>query len=144
MKLAVSTYSLSRWRRENGKTVEDSLDWIAAEGVGAVEFAGLGDEPIDDPIQRAKRLRNRCDKLGLKIASYCVGGEFLVSPDEQRRAIEQTKREVDVAAELGAPSMRHDVTRGPQDEAQTPLSDVLKQIAPAVRQIAEYGATHGV
>ena len=28
MKLAVSTYSLWRWRKENGKTLEQSLEWI--------------------------------------------------------------------------------------------------------------------
>ena len=39
MKLAVSTYSLLRWRNENKKTFEQSLDWIKSTGVDAVEFA---------------------------------------------------------------------------------------------------------
>lgn len=143
MKLAVSTYSLWRWRQENKKSVEQALDWLAGEGLKAVELSVLGEQPAD-PIQRAKELRKYCDKVGLKIVSYCVGGEYLLPPDEQRRAIEVTKREVDIAAELGVPSMRHDVTRGPKDDAQMTLSDVLKQIAPAVREITEYGAKRGV
>ena len=40
--------------------------------------------------------------------------------------------------------MRHDVTRGPKEDSQMTLSDVLKQIAPAVREITEHGAKRGV
>jgi hypothetical protein len=53
MELAVSTYSLSRWRSENGRTLEDSLRWIADAGVGAVEFAGAIADEGQDVVRRA-------------------------------------------------------------------------------------------
>src|ERR1043165_2186195 len=71
MKLAVSTYSLARWRSENNKSLEDSLRWIADSGAGAVEFTGFGDENRE-PVARARELRKTCEKLKLSIVGYCV------------------------------------------------------------------------
>ena len=144
MKLAVSTYSLSRWRRENSKSLDDSIDWIARAGVQGVEFAGLDDQPQGDPVKRAQQLRAYCANLGLGIPSYCVGGEFLVAPAEQRAVVDTLKREVDVAAALGCRSMRHDVTRGPQGKDKRTLAQVLAVVAPAVREVAAYGESVGV
>ncbi|HEX7009123.1 MAG TPA: sugar phosphate isomerase/epimerase family protein, partial [Phycisphaeraceae bacterium] len=145
MKLSVSTYSLSRWRQEEGKSVEQCLDWLAQVGVEAVEFSGLGERPFADPIRRARALRKRCDRLGLKVAGYCVGAELLKPPAQQRQEIERLKQQVDVAAELGAPSMRHDVTRGPAERKQRmSFPQVLRHVAPAVRQIADYAASRGL
>ena len=112
MKLAVSTYSLARWQRENARTLEQSLEWIANEaGVDGVEFTPIG-EDAKDLARRAGQLRKRCEKLGLRVVSYCVGAELLVAPAEQKAVVERLKREIDAAAILGAPSLRHDVTRG--------------------------------
>lgn len=149
MKLAVSTYSLWRWRSENKKTLEDSIDWIAEQGVSAVEFSGLDEKAKDNPVKRAAELRDYAHKRGLAIAGYSVGGEYLLPPEAQRNAIEQTKKEVDVAAELGVKTMRHDVSRGWGEHskgvpgAQT-FANALKVIVPAVREITEYGAKKGV
>ncbi|MBA2482272.1 MAG: sugar phosphate isomerase/epimerase [Planctomycetes bacterium] len=144
MKLAVSTYSLSRWRQEQRKTLEESIDWIAKAGVQGVEFAGLDDQPPADPVKRAQALRAHCRNAGLEIPSYCVGGEFLVPPAEQRSVVEQVKRHVDVAAALGVRSMRHDVTRGPKDGDKRTVAQVLAVVAPAVREVSEYAKTLGV
>src|SRR4051812_28581715 len=111
MKLAVSTYSLWRWGSEQKKKFEQSLDWIRGAGVDAVEFVGAGPD-ADDIVRRAAALRRRCGKAGLNIVSYCVGAELLVPPAKQREVVDRLKRDVDVAAALGAPTMRHDVTRG--------------------------------
>src|SRR5262245_53193766 len=108
MKLAVSTYSLARWRRDQGTTLEDSLRWIADAGVDAVEFTGF-DVPETQISGRASELRRLCRKLGLKPVGYCVGAELLVPFSAQRDAISKLRRHVDAAAELGVPSMRHDV-----------------------------------
>ena len=50
MNLAVSSYSLSRWRAAHKKTLEQSLDRIAQFGVRAVEFSGIDAGPGQDPI----------------------------------------------------------------------------------------------
>src|SRR5205823_1655904 len=106
MKLAVSTYSLARWRSENNKTLEQALQWIAESGVDAVEFSGAiaNDGEL---MKRANQLRKHCDRLGLKIVSYCVNAELLTPPAKQRETVEQLKKHVDVTAIFGAKSMRH-------------------------------------
>ena len=145
MKLAVSTYSLARWRKENNKTLEQSLAWIADEaGVDAVEFAGAIAEDGQDIVKRAAALRKRADKLGLKVASYCVGAELLVPEAQQRKVVEQLKKHVDAAVELGAPSMRHDVTWGfgKHSEGVRVLETVdgaIKHVVGAIREVADYG-----
>jgi sugar phosphate isomerase/epimerase len=140
MKLAISTYSLWRWQRENSKSLEQSLDWIASAGV-AVEFAGLDEKAKTNPVKRAAQLRRHAEKRKLKVVSYCVGAELLVPEKEQRNVIARLKREVDVAAELGVPSMRHDVTQGAGARS---FAATLKQITPAIREVADYAQAKGV
>lgn len=147
--LAVSTYSLLQHRRQHGRSVADCLDWLADRGVEAVEFAGLSDAPLDKPVPEARKLRRRCDKLGLRVAGYCVGAELLVPEAAQRQAVERLRREVDAAAELGCASMRHDITRGWGDHASDlsgarTFARALKVVVPAIRAVADHGADRGV
>jgi sugar phosphate isomerase/epimerase len=134
MKLAVSSYSLWRWRKEQNRTFEQSLEWIQSAGVDAVEFAFIGDEAKELP-KRAASLRKRCDKIGLKIVSYCVGAELLVPAKEQQEVVDRLKREVDIAQVLGAATMRHDVSRG---KGAKSFASTLKTVVPPIREIADY------
>jgi sugar phosphate isomerase/epimerase len=148
MKLAVSTYSLSRWRTEQHKTLEQSLDWIAANGVRAVEFTGIGEES-DHLLRRAAALRKRCEKLRLKPIGYCVNAELLVPPARQKQAVAQLKHQVDVAEALGVPSMRHDVTRGFGAHSKgvrtaKTFDGALKVVVPAIREVADYAQERGI
>jgi sugar phosphate isomerase/epimerase len=141
MKLSVSTYSLARWRTENNRTLEDSIAWIADAGVEGVEFSGSF---LGGPKQsrlRAAAMRKRCEKLGLRIPSFCVGAELLVPPSEQRKVVERLKHEVDVAEELGVASMRHDVTRGVGAKS---FASVLKTVVAPIREIADYAQAKGI
>lgn len=150
MKLAVSTYSLWRWRTERGKTLEQSVDWIADHaGVPGIEFAGPAEPPTADPVKRAARWRKRAEKGGLTVVSYCVGAELLVPERQQREAVKALKVHVDVAAELGVPSMRHDVTRGFGDHSKRlriprTFDAAVKWLVPAIRDVADYAAARGV
>ncbi|HEX8523620.1 MAG TPA: sugar phosphate isomerase/epimerase family protein [Tepidisphaeraceae bacterium] len=148
MKLAVSTYSLSRWRSENKKSLEDSLKWIKSAGVDAVEFAGL-DVPDEQAVARSAKLKKFCDKIGLIPVSYCVGAELLVPPAQQKKEIDRLKMHVDAACQLGVPSMRHDVTRGFGEHAKplkipSTFASALKHIVPAIRQVTDYAQSQGI
>jgi sugar phosphate isomerase/epimerase len=149
MKLSVSTYSLSQWRARAGTTLEDTIDFIAECGVTGIEFSGLDEKAAGNPVGRATELRARAEKRRLRVVSYCVGAELLVPAAKQREAIAQLKREVDVAAALGVPSMRHDVTRGfgenskGLDVPQT-FESALNVIVPAIREVCDYAKTKGV
>ncbi|MCS7034339.1 MAG: hypothetical protein NZ561_10160, partial [Phycisphaerae bacterium] len=113
MQLAISTYSLWRWMRENRRSPEDAVRQIADFGVAGVEFAGLDPlQPNSDPLRRARVLARAAARSGLQIVGYCVAAELLVPSEQQRRAIRELFRQVDAAVELGVRTMRHDVTRG--------------------------------
>jgi len=148
MKLAVSSYSLSRWRRENNKSLEQMLAWMADNGVQAVEFSGLDEKAADRPVARAAALRRRCEKLGMKVAAYCVGAELLTPRAQQKQTIDRLKVDVDVAAEFGVRTMRHDVTRGFDAykgfRKPKTFANALKVVVPALRQVADYAAGKGV
>jgi sugar phosphate isomerase/epimerase len=145
MKLAVSTYSLSRWRRENGRSLEEAVDWIADHGT-AVEFSGLDERGAENPVARAAELREHCRRRGVAIAGYSVGAELLRPPPAQREVIESLKTQVDVAAALGVATMRHDVTRGFADDWSGPrtFEAALEVVVPAIREVTEYAAPKGV
>ena len=151
MKLSVSTYSLSRWRSENNKTLEDSIDWIAEQGVDGVEFSGLDPKAeTQGHVKRAKALRKRVEKHGLVVSSYCVGANLLVAPDERKKVVDKLKGDVDTAAAFGVRTMRHDVAWGWGEDAKKwhkgaqSFAAALKAIVPAIREVTEYAQTQGV
>ena len=144
LELAVSTYSLLRWRKENGKTLEDTLHWLAGQQVRGVEFSGLDERTFDRPLERARELKKCCDDLGLRAVNYCVGAELLADPRAQREVITRVKQAVDVAAILAAGRMRHDVTFGPKEEPPRSWPQVLEVVGPAVREISAYARARGI
>jgi sugar phosphate isomerase/epimerase len=121
--------------------LDDTVRFIADEGVAGMEFSGLDDGGVPNPVTRAGELRALCDKLGLEIAGYNVGAELLVPPDRQSIAITQLKQAVDVCEALGAKTMRHDVTRGPADKVDMGWQAVLDGIVPAIQAVADYAAS---
>ncbi len=144
LELAVSTYSLLRWRKENGKTLEDTLHWLAGQQVRGVEFSGLDERTFDRPLERARELKKCCDDLGLRAVNYCVGAELLVDPRAQREVITRVKQAVDVAVILTTGRVRHDVTFGPKEESPRSWPQVLEVVAPAVREISAYAKARGI
>jgi sugar phosphate isomerase/epimerase len=149
LSLGISTYSLLKWRRQFNQSMEKSIDWIAQTGVSHIEFSGLSDKAVQDAQKQATLLQKHCQKLGLSIASYCTPAELLLSPANQKQAIDQLKREVDIAAILGVPSMRHDVTRGfeagyARFKGPKTFAQALKIVVPAIQQVADYAQSCGV
>lgn len=149
MQLCVSSYSLARWRRENKKTLEQSIQQVAGMGVRFMEFSGLADtrhHALSDPVEIAKRVRRTCEKSGLTPVSYCVGAELLLPPRKQKQTVAELKKQIDVAATLGVRSTRQDVTRGfPADwTGKQTFAEALKVVVPALRELADYAQEKGV
>ena len=147
--LCISTYSLLKWRQQNGKSVAQTVDQITKMGVTQIEFSGISDKAIHNGKKQATLLQKLCDKRQLSIASYCTAAELLLSPAKQKQAIQAVKDQVDIAAALGAPSMRHDVTRGfeagySRFKGPRTFAQALKIVVPAIREIADYAQTLGV
>lgn len=143
IQLAVSTYSLHRWRKEQNKTMEETIRFVAAQGVPGIEFSGLGEETLPDPLARARELRAACDAAGLRVPSYCMSAELFGNAAKQAEQIQAVKQGIEIAAILGASSLRHDITWDAQ-AAQVPFTDFLARVVPACREITQYAKCKGI
>ena len=142
MKIGVSSYSFSR--------IAGEVDVIAKAkemGFDVIEFAGLRVQEGDTLEATAEKTKARCAEVGIEIASYTIGADFITGSGGNLDAeIERVKREVDIAKVLGAPLMRHDATGGFPPERTCPrgFDDALPILAKGCRAVSEYAADLGI
>lgn len=139
MKVSVSSYSFSKYR-EQTKCDDFAICDLAKEiGFEGIEFAGLNSE---EPLEHAAKVREYCEKIGLSIVSYTIGADFLNGDPE--KTVENMCRQVDIAAALGAPLMRHDVCYSLKKEPLYNWRKAADEMAPYIRKVTEYAAEKGV
>ena len=144
MKIGVSSYSFSKYMKASGCNYLAICDLAKEMGFDGIEFTDLMPEVSGcDAMTAAKQIREHCAEIGLEIAAHTVGANFL--KDDPEAEVERVKALVDVAAELGAPVLRHDACWAPavQGHGYT-WRDAVKTIAPYIRRVTEYAATKGV
>lgn len=139
MKTCVSSYSFSQYMKNTGADLFAVADKAKELGFDAIEFTEL---PGDDKIGLAKKLREHCDTIGLPIAAHSLGADFINRDLEAE--IKHVCEAVDVAAELGAKVIRHDVCYALKNEHLYSYRDAIKEMAPAIRRITEYAEKKGV
>lgn len=143
MKIGVSNYSFMQYIRA-GKLDNLSVIAKAAEmGFEAMEYIGLPGEDTAERLTLAEKIKAEAARCGLDISSYVVGGNLVQDTEAARQAeVERLKGELDLAKALGAAVFRFDVLyKLPQGRS---FGSVLAEVAPAIRQIAEYGQTLGI
>jgi len=147
MKAGVSSYSFSRLLRAGEVGLSDVIREAKTMGFEAIEFSGLALPPGETPRNFAPKVREECARLGLVIACYTVGADFLNgSGGDWQKEVERVRGEVEIAHLLGAPCMRHDATRGFGSEKRHGRSfdDALPVLARACRAVTEFAAGLGV
>lgn len=145
MKLGVSSYSFIGHFKQTGCTYFDMCDMAKRIGYDGIEFIALDHALFglkEDPLDTAAALRAHCAKIGLEIVAYAVGADFLAN--EPAGEVRRLKRDVDVAAALGATVMRHDLAAQPRPAPRYGWRDAVAEIAPHVREVAAYAAMRGV
>ena len=148
MKIGVSSYSFTKFIRREGNDVFAAIRKAAEMGFELIEFAGLCPPDGEDELSHAGRLRRACEAAGLPVVCYAVAADFL-SPHEgrtMRDEIERLKQQVRIAAELGAPLMRHDASRGLADghDGSADFAAAVDPLADCCRDVAEFAAALGV
>ena len=144
MKTCISSYSYGRLIREGKMDYFQVMDKTKELGFDAIEFSTIAVPEGKTLAEFAVELKAYADKIGLPIASYTIGANFMQA--DVAAEIERVKGEVDIAEILGAPVMRHDVMYNYYEGYTGPKTFLaaLDVIAPAIRAVSEYAATKGI
>ncbi len=147
MQLGVSSYSYSRLVR-SGALRQDEVPAKAKEmGFDAIEFSTIAVPEGETLPEFAGKLQAECKRVAIPIVNYTIGADFLQGCNGDLDAeIERVKGEVDVAAILGAPGMRHDASRGfpAGTRGARGFADAVPRLAKGCRAITEYAADKGI
>lgn len=142
MKIAVSSYSFHQYFARGAMTQLDCVGKAKELGFDGIEFVGMAPHDGSAPETYAVRLAEACKANGLAIVNYCVGADFCNPPDGSvANEIERAKANVEIAAALESPGMRHDATGGVPGKS---FDMLLPALADACRQVSEYAAQRGV
>lgn len=147
MKIGVSSYSFSRLVRNGAMSQLDVVAKAKEMGFDVLEFSALILPPDETPLSFAPRLRAEADRVGIPIVNYTIGADFLNgSGGDWQAEAERLKTEVQVAAILGCPGMRHDATSGfkPEHQGTRGFAAALPALASGCRRVTEYAAERGI
>lgn len=147
MQIGVSSYSYSRLVRA-GQMQQIEVPAKAKEmGFDVLEFSTIAVPEGKTLEDFAKELKEECDRVGIPVANYTIGADFLNGSDGDLDAeIERVKGEVRVAKILGAPGMRHDCSRGfpPEHKGARGFNDAVPRLAKGCRGVTEYAEDMGI
>ena len=145
MKFSVSVYSFMQYIQDGRLTPFSCIEKVKEMGFDAIEYVDFAFPEDEDPTEYAKKLRAEADRVGLAISNYAVGADFLTGSDGDLEAeVERLKGQVDIAAILGCPTMRHDVTGGIANRTYQGYDNVVERLAKGCRAVAEYAAQKGI
>ena len=145
MKFSVSVYSFMQYIQDGRLTPFSCIEKVKEMGFDAIEYVDFAFPENEDPTEYAKKLRAEADRVGLAISNYAVGADFLNgSGGDLEAEVERLKGQVDIAAILGCPTMRHDVTGGIANRTYQGYDNVVERLAKGCRAVAEYAAQKGI
>ncbi len=147
MKIGVSSYSFSRLVG-SGEMEQLAIIAKAKEiGFDVIEFSTIAVPEGKALAGFAGELRDEAARVGIEIANYTIGADFLKgSGGDLQAEVARVKGEVDVAEILGSPGMRHDASSGwPADHAgPKSFEAALPRLAEGCREVTEYAAGKGI
>lgn len=152
MRLGLSSYSLDREIEQSRMTLEQAMDFAAAQGAECMElvpFAFRFDEEKTGKtdFSAINRIKRHAGDAGIALCNYSVLADFCREGEELEREIARVCHEVDIAAELGVPRMRHDVCAFRRPQARNTLADFeiwLPVMAEAAARVCAHGKKRGV
>ncbi|MBR5543794.1 MAG: sugar phosphate isomerase/epimerase [Oscillospiraceae bacterium] len=140
MKIAVSTYSFAKWMQENNQLaiVKKAHDM----GFEALSVSGIIPHDGSTKEEYAEKIRKEAEKYNIRINDYLFGADLAQKTEEEtRKAIEEAKRQIDIAEILGVGLVRHDVAGGANCKS---FDLALPALSAACREITEYAASKGI
>lgn len=145
MKYSVSIYSFMQYLREKRLTPLSCIGKAKEMGFDGIEFVDFVFPEEEKPETYAAKLREEADRVGIAVSNFAVGADFLNGSEGDLDAeVSRLKRMVDVAAILGCPTLRHDVTGGPVHRTYQGYDTYLGRLAEGCRMVTEYAAERGI
>ena len=152
MKIGLSLYSLNREIVAGRMTLQSAIEWAASQGAECVELVPFSykfehDDGSIDHATIAVAKKAAAD-AGVELVNYSVLADLCSEDDAVFEAeIRRAMRHVDIAAELGLPRMRHDISsfRRTREELGVAYFEALfPRMVEGASRIAEHAATRGV
>lgn len=147
MKIGVSSYSYSRYVNSGKMKQIEVIEAAKKAGFDVIEFSTIAVPEGKTLPEFAKELRAEADRVGIEIANYTIGADFIGgSGGDLDAEIERLKGEVDIAEILGAPGMRHDITYSLSntDASLRTFEAALPRLVKGCRAVTEYAAKKGI
>lgn len=143
MKIGVSSYSFSSYRKATGADYFDICDKakeLSFDGIEFIDIVAEGENTFEGRLALAKDIRSHCEKIGLEIPAYTVGAD-LVSENADDTVLKLFEC-LEITKALGAKIMRHDVcTRLPEGWN---YKDAICAAVPRIRRVADKAAQIGI
>ena len=146
MKIGVSSYSFSSLMGEGGETQLSIIKTAKEMGFDGIEFTDLNTPEGLTETENALRIREECEKYSLPVISYTIGADMLrLEGGSNEREIERVCKKLEVAAALGASSLRHDIAWGiPEGLPFKTFDDCLETMARGAREITRFAKSLGI
>lgn len=145
MKIGVSSYSFKKYIAATKCDYLEVCDRAKEMGFDGIEFIDLDNAAFgitNAPLKTATEIREYCKKIGLEVIAYTIGANFLLEDIDAE--VERICRAIDVAAELGAPVLRHDVCYALPENRLFGWREAVDVMAPHIRRVTEYAASRGI
>lgn len=145
MKIGVSSYSFKKYMNSGNVTYIDICDKAKELGFDGMDFIPLDTEKYshgESALECAAEIRRHCEEIGLEIASYTVGADFL--SEDMEAEVARVCGCIDVCEALGAKVLRHDVCSKLPKKHLYNWRDAIADMVPYIRRVTEYAASKGI
>lgn len=141
MRIGVSSYSFSQAMGDGRMTILDVIPTAKGMGYEGVEIVKFCSD--DEMREFAPKLAAQSKEFEMPIIAYMVGADFLANGVAAQ--VETLKKEVEIAATLGAHRMRHDATGGKDASGRAySWEEALPILAEGYGRVTEYAMGLGI
>ena len=145
MKIGVSCYSFNRYFQEPSYTLAQAVKATAEIGFAGFEMLPRYFKDKKSTPAACKELKKMLADAGLEMACYTLGNEFaLPEGPERRAAIDEIKREIDMAVVLGAKTCRIEASWGPKSGTEFTFAEATDRVVRATKEVADHALKLGV
>lgn len=152
MNIGLSSYSLNRCIAQGQITLKDAIDFAAKNGAACMELVPFAfrfdDEQTGKTLYDAiANVRKQASDAGIRLCNYSVLADFCKEGEALEKEVQRVIHQVEIAAELGVPRMRHDISGFRRPHGSNTLRDFdrwLPVMAEAAARVCRRAAELGV